>query len=281
MDTEMNESKDNRFIPMTSIANGIWQEIAKDVYGYTDQIVNLTIINKPEEHAWYLVDTGLPGSADEIKSVIEEHLADAGKPSAILLTHGHFDHVGGLIELNKGWEVPIYAHPSEFPYLTGEKAYPKPDMTVEGGLLAKISPYYPNEPIDVSPYLKELPKNLGEIGLPEWEWIHTPGHAPGHVSFFCPDKGLLLAGDAFITVKQDSFFKVLLQNEEISGPPRYLTTDWKEAKTSVQKLADLHPDIAFTGHGPLMQGKELKEGLQDLVDHFEEKAVPDYGKYIN
>ncbi|MDY0395292.1 hypothetical protein RWE15_13745 [Virgibacillus halophilus] len=99
--------------------------------------------------------------------------------------------------------------------------------------------------------------------------------------FFNKQKGLLLAGDAFITVKQDSFWKVLEQYAEINGPPRYLTPDWKQAKDSVQKLASLHPKKAITGHGPPMEGKELKDGLQALVDHFEEKAVPDYGKFVN
>ncbi|MDY0395290.1 MBL fold metallo-hydrolase [Virgibacillus halophilus] len=39
-----------------------------------------------------------------------------------MLTHGHFDHVGGLVDLVKEWEVPVYAHSLEFPYLTGKKS---------------------------------------------------------------------------------------------------------------------------------------------------------------
>lgn len=280
MDNEIHEGEDSKMIPMTSISSGMGQEVRSDIYYYTDQIVNLCFIGEPDAKEWYLIDAGLPNSASEIRSVVQERFGEGSKPSAIILTHGHFDHVGGLVDLVKEWDVPVYAHKEELPYLTGEKSYPQPDGTVEGGLLAKISPMYPNEPIQLGDYAQALPEDQSVPGLSEWKWIHTPGHSPGHVSFFRENDQTLLAGDAFITVRQDSFYKVLTQAEEVNGPPRYLTTDWYAAKESVKKLADLNPKLAITGHGPYMEEETLRDGLNHLVDHFDDVAVPDHGRFI-
>lgn len=279
MENEMHESGDKKFIPMTSLTSGTEDEAAKDVSYYTDQIVNVGFIGYPEGD-WFLIDAGLPYSADDIQSVAAGRFGEGRKPKAIILTHGHFDHVGGLVELVRKWKVPVYAHRMELPYLTGKKSYPTPDGSVEGGLLAKISPMYPNEPIDLGDAVHALPEDQSIPGLSEWKWIHTPGHSPGHVSFFRDKDSLLFSGDAFITVKQDSFYNVLMQTAEINGPPNYLTTDWKAAFDSVKKLAALKPDKVVPGHGVMMQGEDLKKGLKNLVDHFNEMTVPDHGKFV-
>jgi glyoxylase-like metal-dependent hydrolase (beta-lactamase superfamily II) len=280
MDKEIHDMKDSKFIPMTSIQSTIGQELTEDVYYYTNQIVNVVFIGKPGGEEFFLIDAGMPKSAPEIIQQAEERFGQGAKPEAIILTHGHFDHVGGLVDLLAKWEVPVYAHEAEFPYLQGEERYPEPDTTVEGGMLAKISAIYPNEPVNIGNYLKALPKDQSVPGLDDWKWIHTPGHAKGHVSFFRERDGLLIAGDAFITVKQDSFYKVLTQEPEICGPPRYLTTDWRAAKESVTELHALHPKMVIPGHGIYMEGEELAKGLSTLVNDFEKVAVPDYGKYV-
>lgn len=280
MDKGMYQSKDYKFIPMTSLVSRTGFEVTHDVYYYTDQIVNIIFIGDPVQGDWTLVDTGLPYAAEEIKSVVDDRFGGK-KPKAIILTHGHFDHVGGVVDLVEEWEVPVYAHELEFPYLTGEKSYPEPDSTVEGGLLAKISPMYPNEPINIKPVLKPLPQDQSVPNLDGWEWIHTPGHSPGQVSLFREEDGLLIAADAFITVKQDSFYNVLMQNPEINGPPRYLTTDWHAARDSVKKLAAVRPKIAITGHGPMLEGGELEKELAKLVESFDEIAIPDYGRFVD
>lgn len=163
--------------------------------------------------------------------------------------------------------------------MTGKSPYPEPDPTVEGGLVAKMSRMFPNEAINLGDRVKALPSDGGIPDMPGWRWIHTPGHSPGHVSFFRDADRSLIAGDAFINVKQDSLFNVLLQAQEINGPPRYFTTDWQAARESVQKLEALHPAVAVTGHGLSLSGEQLSSGLRWLTEHFDQVAVPDYGKY--
>ncbi|MFM1655761.1 MBL fold metallo-hydrolase [Brevibacillus sp. B_LB10_24] len=266
------------FIPMTSIASGLGQEAADDLYCLPIQIVNISFVGRPDH--WVLVDAGMPGSADDILAAARERFGSDARPKAVILTHGHFDHVGALVDLVRHWDVPVYAHEQELPYLTGRADYPEPDGSVEGGLLAKIAPIYPNQGIDLGDHVQSLPADGSVPELPDWKWIHTPGHTPGHVSFFREQDRCLIAGDAFITVRQDSLFKVLAQTEEISGPPRYLTPDWPAAWDSVKRLAALRPEVAVTGHGLPAAGESLAAGLDKLAREFDRTAIPDYGRFV-
>lgn len=150
---------------------------------------------------WVLIDAGMPKSAKDIIEAAEKRFGKDRPPKAILLTHGHFDHVGSIVDLIEKWQVKVYAHPLEFPYLTGRAAYPHPDSSVEGGLLAKLSWMYPNEPIDIHEVLHPLPADGSVPFLNGWQWIHVPGHSPGQVAFRRPPDRLLLPADAFITGK--------------------------------------------------------------------------------
>ncbi|MGG5252288.1 MBL fold metallo-hydrolase [Neobacillus sp. SM06] len=245
------------FLPVTSIASGTGVAVLPDVYCYTDQIVNLCLIGSPEEtKEFVLIDAGMPKSAEEIKKLVTERFGEGIRPSGILLTHGHFDHVGSLADLLEEWTVPVYAHELEIPYLTGKQDYPAGDPTVDGGLVSEMSPLFPNHGIDLSTQIQPLPANGTVPVLADWKWIHTPGHTPGHVSFFRECDRMLIAGDAFVTVRQESLYNVITQHKEISGPPKYFTTDWNAAHASVKKLEALKPAMAITGHGQPMSGEE-------------------------
>jgi glyoxylase-like metal-dependent hydrolase (beta-lactamase superfamily II) len=275
----MNQSDDNRMIPMTSFSSGNGKSVTDDVYYYTNQIVNVVMLGKPDED-WFLIDCGMPKCGEEIIAAAEDRYGKDRPPVAIFLSHGHFDHVGGIVTILEKWDVPVYAHPLEIPFVTGKQEYPEPDTSVEGGLLAKLSFMYPHEPIDISERVFDYPEH-GELpGLSEWRWIHAPGHSPGQVVFFREKDRILISADAFITVKQDSFYKVLVQKREVQGPPRYLTTDWAAAKDTVAKLRNLFPSIVISGHGQYMEGEELRLGLDKLADDFDTLAVPAYGRFV-
>jgi glyoxylase-like metal-dependent hydrolase (beta-lactamase superfamily II) len=185
-----------------------------------------------------------------------------------------------VVDLVEKWDVPVYAHREEIPYLTGRSSYPEPDASVEGGIVAKLSPIFPNEPINLGDHVKPLPADSSVPNMPGWQWIHTPGHSPGHISLFREKDRSLIVGDAFVSVKQESLFKVITQEKEINGPPRYLTTDWDIAWESVKKLEALKPAVAITGHGRPLSGDELSTGLKTLADKFDQIAIPDYGRYV-
>jgi len=276
---KMKQSSDSKPIPMTSFSSGHGHEVFPDVYYYTNQIVNVVMLGSPDGD-WVLVDCGMPGCGDELIEAAENRYGKNHPPKAILLTHGHFDHVGSIVSLLKKWRVPVYAHEFEFPYLTNKKAYPEPDSSVEGGLLAKLSGLYPHEPIDISEFLVRLPTDGSIPEATGWHWIHAPGHSPGQVVFFRKTDRTLLSADAFITVRQDSFYKVLVQKKELNGPPRYLTTDWIAAEETVKKLRDLRPALVISGHGQAMKGAQLRLELKKLAENFKELAVPEHGKFV-
>lgn len=276
---DVNASQNFAYIPMTSIASNVFQKFTRDISFLTVQIVNVIFIEKANG-TFVLVDAGMPRSENAILDTVGENFGPAAKPEAIILTHAHFDHIGALEALCTRWDVPVYAHREELPYLTGQKNYPPPDGSVEGGLVAKMAPLFPNEGIDLQEKVQPLPEDGTVPHLPEWQWIHTPGHTDGHISLFRKKTRTLIAGDAFVTVRQDKLLNVLTQKQEITGPPRYFTTDWHRAKESVKKLASLAPNEAITGHGMPMYGDALTKGLYQLAESFDEQAKPDYGKYV-
>ena len=263
-------------------------EVAPDLAWLRTGIVNVAFLGHPDagDRGWVLVDAGLPGFAGTIARAAE-HRFGGSRPSGIVLTHGHFDHVGALKDLAEQWDAPVYAHGLELPYVTGRSAYPPPDPSVGGGLLARTSPLFPAGPFDVGDRARALPgsetggDDSGEVpGAPDWRWQFTPGHAPGHVSLFRERDRALVAGDAFVTTKQESAVAVFEQRLELHGPPMYYTPDWDAARGSVERLAALEPAVAVTGHGLPMTGDALAGGLRELARDFDRVARPAYGRYV-
>ncbi|WP_226035878.1 MBL fold metallo-hydrolase [Aquibacillus saliphilus] len=275
----MENEFEERIMPVTSVANRIGLNVASDIYCYTDQIVNIVFIGTKDN--WVLVDAGMPRSSTEIIEQAEEHFGNNAKPQAIVLTHGHFDHVGSIVDLTRTWNVPIFAHELELPYLTGKASYPEGDPSVADGLVAKMSPLFPNHGINLEEHVQALPSDNTIPGMKGWRSIHTPGHTKGHVSLFRDEDRSLIAGDAFVTVEQESLYKVITQQQEVSGPPKYFTTNWKAAWDSVKKLNDLKPELAVTGHGQPINGEFLRNELQKLADHFDTIAIPEKGKFVH
>ncbi len=103
------------------------------------------------------------------------------RPAAILLTHGHFDHIGGVKEIQKRFRIPVYAAAAE------ETLLAEPGMN----LTAKYEGYGISLVPDV------LLEDEEEVSLAGFKIraIHTPGHTGGGMSYYLPGEGILFSGD--------------------------------------------------------------------------------------
>ena len=171
--------------------------------------VNCSILST-DGKAW-IVD---PGSEAER---IVRLLADRGlEPEAILLTHAHFDHIGGIPGLQAAFpDLPVYVHPN--------------DAAVIVNPMNRLPPDYP--PVG-------MPKNVRDCReLRGVTVIETPGHTPGGVCYHFPEDGLLLSGD--------TLFAGSVGRTDLPGGDMGVLMD------SLKRLTGLPGDtLVIPGHGP-------------------------------
>lgn len=252
-------------------------ELAADLAWLRTSISNVYFAGSRDN--WVLIDAGVVGYTNLIVQAAAARFGEGSKPNGILLTHGHYDHTGCALDLARLWNVPVFAHALEFPYLQGKSVYPQKDPTV-GGAMGFLSRFFPNRTVNIGEVLRELPAS-GEVpGLNDWVSIHTPGHAPGQVCFWRERDRVLLAGDAVATANLDSWRGIVSQKKQISRPPSPFTYDWAKAQASARQIAALKPLILACGHGvPVVQGKDADVAAE--LDAFAASfAPPPRGRYV-
>ncbi|MDQ0062614.1 MBL fold metallo-hydrolase [Paenibacillus harenae] len=161
-------------------------QISKHIWSLKTWIlIPVTVWVVVEEDGVTLIDTGIPTMAKGIMTFIER--LQAGPLKRIILTHGHSDHVGSLKAILRKYNVPVFAHRKEIPYIEGELPYSGKKLmtTLQKGTTHALPE---NEQGQLQP--------IG--GLTPY---FTPGHSPGHVAYYQEQDQVLLAGDLFSSKK--------------------------------------------------------------------------------
>jgi glyoxylase-like metal-dependent hydrolase (beta-lactamase superfamily II) len=223
-------------------------EVADRVHRIDHAYVNVYLVE--DEGRVLLVDTGLPRTWGLIAQALRRIGRRPDDVAAVALTHAHFDHTGTAARAQRRLGVPIWAHPEDFfiaahPYRYAHEnvraLYP---LRYPGGLriiaaIAAAGALRVEGVEGLVPYPGEGPTDLP--GRPHV--VFTPGHTFGHCALHLPDRGVVLSGDALVTLDPYTGFSGA---QIISGAA---TADSGMALTSLDDLAATGARLVLPGHG--------------------------------
>ena len=202
-----------------------------------------------------LVDSGLAGAVDQIEAQLQEGGFALSELQAIALTHAHGDHMGGVAELARRSGARVLAHQDEVPYVEQAKTLPGASFLQQAMNWLGDRTLLRREPCKVDRALQD-----GDVvdALGGLQVIHTPGHTPGSIALYQPERRILFCGDVFFNRNPMTGRDGL----QLSLP--LFTLDKAQVQESARKLAALPVEVLCFGHGePIV--KEADKKLQALL----------------
>ncbi|MCD8218941.1 MAG: MBL fold metallo-hydrolase [Ruminococcus sp.] len=205
-------------------------QVTKLVLG--ELCTNCYMLEYNENHC-VLVDLG-DGAPVVMRHLAQKHMT----PTAILLTHGHYDHIAGVESIRKTYDLPVYLHTQDAPMLT--------DSRVNLGDWLSNQPFQP-----VQAWETVEDGDTLSFGSLHMTVLHTPGHTPGSVCYQCED--LLFTGDTLFRLSRGrtdflggndlQMIASFRRLANLSGDYRVLPGHNEETTLSFEKV-----------HNPLMRG---------------------------
>jgi glyoxylase-like metal-dependent hydrolase (beta-lactamase superfamily II) len=166
-------------------------------------------------HEAVVVDPGA-----DAPRILEELAALETTCAAILITHGHWDHLGGVAELAQATGAPVYMADDERLLLEDVNSFTPPGV--------ELQPYSPDVALQGDEVL--------ELAGMSFETLRVPGHSPAHLAYHT--EGAVFSGDLL--------FAGSVGRTDLPG------ADWDTLVESIRSLADRYPrdTIVYSGHGP-------------------------------
>lgn len=250
-------------------------EIAPDVFGATLHPLAGRVFFVASGSSWTLIDAATDRQAAKIHEIARFLFGPSARPFGIVLTHVHPDHAGSALKLARAWSCPVYVPGAEMELamardLTAVERFATP---LDRRLVLPVMRRFPKRRADamvaagsLEGHARPLPADGSVPGLPEWTAIACPGHSPGHTAFYRNGDGILISGDALLTVDLGSLWGVLRwavgpRTVVLSPPPCWLNLDDRAAQASAADLAALRPKVIAPGHGRPLAGAEAEGAL--------------------
>ncbi len=227
--------------------------VARGVYRIGLRGVNVFLIEAGDDLV--LIDAALKGSPPRITEAIYSLGRLTQDVSAIIVTHAHPDHIGGLAEMKRRTGAQVWMHTADAE-LVARGVYGRPFGAGHSRATDTLS-----RAMNLRPESKGLPVPTDheiadgeELPFDGLRALHTPGHTAGHLALLLPrDGGVLFVGDAASNMVHTGLSPL---NEDLEGSRR-----------SLERLAALDFEIACFAHGrPLRHG--ASQALRDLVAGF-------------
>jgi hydroxyacylglutathione hydrolase len=194
--------------------------VADDVYllrGFPQDAINCYLVGD------VLIDAGTTLAARRILRQLETR-----EVNAHALTHAHPDHFGSSHRVCKERAIPLWAPADDAEAVETGKVVPG----------SKFASFIPNPP--AHPVAKQLREGDEVAGF---QVLDTPGHSPGHVSFWRESDRTLICGDVFWNVQN-----------RLTKPADPVTVDPERNRESMERLKSLLPSLTLFGHGPPRRG---------------------------
>lgn len=224
------------------------------------------------EHAavnWYIVedrtgltivDAGLPTSWKMLLAALSDIDKKLTDIKAIILTHGHFDHIGFAERLRCEAKIPVYIHDNDVPLLRHPRQYGRNRplswyLATQLKALPDVARLVVNRawwPAPVNEVERIREQTLPVPGKPQV--LFTPGHTHGHCSYYFPEHGALIAGDAVVTYNP---YRATAYPQIVSDAA---TVDPERALESLAILASTRAKTVLMGHG-----EPWRRGVEQLV----------------
>lgn len=196
--------------------------------GVREMTLNPVAVKTPQ--GLLLLDVGLPGGLDDLADALEAEGLGLEDTWAVAITHQDIDHAGCLAAVVERTDAVVFAHERDTPYIEGETE------------LVKSSE---ERPMEIAPTTVDV-QLTGEETFATTRGpmraVSTPGHSPGHTSYYFPDAALLISADALNVV-----------DDELVGPREDATPDLETAWESVEQLAELDVEETFCFHGGFVE----------------------------